>query len=91
MSSDRKYARLDFTLKLLAAGVAGGSLIVPMLIVSIHLSLRKSLIFCTYFVLAFLLGAVWKSTMKREDIGAAAAAYTTVGVLVGVNTSRTTH
>jgi hypothetical protein len=92
MSRDRKYGKLDFPRRLLAAIVAGGSLIVPMLIMSIHSSLRKSLIVSSCFVLVFALGAAWKSAMKPEDVLAATAAYTAVLVVfVGVNTSGSTH
>jgi hypothetical protein len=92
MSRDRKYVRLDFSRRLLAAVVAGGSLHVPLLIMSIHSSLRKSLVISSFFVLAFALGAAWKSTMKPEDVLAATAAYTTILVVfVGVNPSMATH
>lgn len=92
MSRDRKYGTLDFPRRLLAAIVAGGSLIVPMLIMSIHSSVRKSLIVSSCLVLAFALGAARKSAMKPEDVLEATAAYTAVLVVfVGVNTSGATH
>jgi hypothetical protein len=91
MSRDRKYGRLDFPRRLLGAIVAGGSLIVLMLIMSIHSSLKNSLIVSSCFVLAFELGAAWKSAMKPEDVLAANAAYTAVLIVfVGVKTSGTT-
>lgn len=61
-------------------------------LMSIHSSLRKSLIVSSCFVLAFALGVAWKSAMKPEDVLVATAAYSAVLVaFVGVNTSGATH
>ncbi|KAL9110094.1 MAG: hypothetical protein Q9227_005287 [Pyrenula ochraceoflavens] len=85
---DRKYGKVDFPRRLLAALVASGSLVIPMLIMSIRPSSRKSLIVSSCFVLAFALGAAWKSSMKPETVLTATAAYTAVLVVfVGANTS----
>lgn len=92
VNHDRKYGRLDFPRRLLAAVVAGGSLVVPMLIMSIDSSLRKSLVVSSCFVLAFALGGAWKFAMRPQDLLAATAAYSAVLVaFVGVNTAGSTH
>jgi VIT1/CCC1 family predicted Fe2+/Mn2+ transporter len=78
---DEYQRRRGFPVRLFAALVGGASLIVPMVVMSLHPDQTKSLVTTSLFILLFAVLIAWRTSIKPWEVMTSTAAYAAVLVV----------